>query len=152
MTDDDGKHRSLVDQYANVQLPPPAIGPAATPIGIGAVGSAAAVPAARPETFVCLRGPCRFYWELETFMASGNPQTTWDPEIGLKDEHGKPIRMPRQVNRTCLVHPGTETELTEDVVYNCSRWDPMSPREVRAREKRIAKYFRNYPHHRDPKP
>ena len=144
---EDGKHRSLVDQYKDVELPPPAMGPNMTPM-MGPVGSSPAVPAATPDHFVCLRGPCRHYWQLETFMASGNPAMTWDPEVGLKDEDGKPIRVPRQINRSCLVHPGTETELTEDSVYSCSRWDPLSPREVRARQKRIDKYLRNYPQFR----
>jgi hypothetical protein len=112
------------------------------------IGMAPSVPAATPEHFLCLRGPCAHYWELETFFASGNPSMTWDAEDGLKDDSGKPVRMPRQISRSCLAQPGMETELTDDVVYACNRWTPMTARELRARDKRRAKYLKIYPEHR----
>ncbi len=140
--DEKGKYRAPIDRYKDVDLPPPAVGPGATPM-MGPIGEAPAVPAATPENFICLRGPCRHYWQRATFMASGNPSSTWDPEVGLKDDQGNPIQMPRQIDRTCLAHNGTETDLTEDNVFECTRWDPMSPRELRARQRRIAAYLRN---------
>lgn len=143
--DDDFKHKAPIDQYEGIEMPLLSVGANGTP-NAGLVGQAAPIPPASPDTFVCLRGPCRHYWELVTFMASGNPAETWGPD-GLKDDDGNPIRMPRQINRTCLAHPGTETELTEDTVYACNRWDPLTPREVRARDKRIRKYLKLYPQH-----
>lgn len=114
----------------------------------GPVGMAPSVPAATPEHFMCLRGPCRHYWQLETFFASGNPKETWDAEDGLKNEDGTPVRMPRQISRSCLAQPGMETELTDDNVYDCNRWDPMTPRELRQQAKRRSKYLKLHPEHR----
>lgn len=119
--------RAPLDTYANVPSSPlPEMAPDGGPIA-QPIGNPPAVPAATASLFVCLRGPCRHYWELETHIVSGNPASTWDPVDGLKDQAGQPIRQPRQISRTCLVHPGFETELTEDVVYACSRWDPEQP-------------------------
>jgi hypothetical protein len=126
-------------------LPPIAPDGGFTP---GPIGMSPSVPAATPEHFMCLRGPCRHYWQLETFFASGNPMQTWDAVDGLKDSDGKPVRMPRQISRSCLAQPGMETELTDDVVYECSRWDPLSPREVRRLERRREKYYKIRPNHR----
>ncbi len=150
MTDQADKHRSPTDAYKDFEPGPlPAIAPDGGFVpSAGPIGLPAAIPPAHPDSFICLRGPCRYYWQLETFLESGNPKETWDPEIGLKDEHGEPIRMPRQITRTCLAHPGTTQELTEDTVFSCNRFDPLSPREVKGRQKRIEKYLRRYPQHR----
>jgi hypothetical protein len=77
-------------------------------------------------------------------MASGNPAETWG-EDGLKDEAGQPIRQPRQINRSCLSAPGNEMELTDDAVYFCNRWDPMTPRELRRREKPQQRHLKMHP-------
>ena len=141
------KVRTPIDQYQDIGLGP--LPPIAPDGGFmpGGVGLPVPVPAATPANFVCLRGPCRHYWELETWMASGNPAETFGPD-GLRDPvTGRPLRAPRQINRTCLVHPGTETELTEDCVSNCSRWDPLSPRELRKRLKARERYYRDHPEH-----
>jgi hypothetical protein len=146
--DEDDKHKSPIDQYKDVELGGlPAIAPDGGFMP-GPLGVPPSVPAATPADFVCLRGPCRHYWQLETFMASGNPSDTWG-EGGLVDvETGKPLRIPRQINRSCLAHPGTETELTEDCVYSCNKWDPLTPRELKARGKRQTKYFKLHPEQR----
>ena len=146
---DSGKVKAPLDQYAQVEPAPlPPIGHDGAPI-LGAIGLPPPVPAATPRNFVCLRGPCRFYWELHTFMGSGNPAATWG-EDGLKDEDGNRIREPRQINRVCLVHPGTETELTEDCVFHCTKWDPLLPRETKRLERRRSKYLRLHPDHAPP--
>ncbi len=125
--EDDDDIKAPRERYANIEPADlPVIGPDGG-FAPGAVGVPPSVPAATPENFVCLRGPCRHYWQRSTFMASGNPDSTWG-EDGLKDvDTGEPLREPRQIDRTCLAHPGTETELTEDTVYECSRWVPVSP-------------------------
>jgi hypothetical protein len=147
--DDDLDERRKVpaEQYKDISpAPMPPIAPdGGIAPGYG-IGLAPAVPAATPTNFVCLRGPCRHYWEVHTFMASGNPAETWG-EDGLKDEHGKPIRQPRQINRSCLSAAGNEMELTEDTVYFCNRWDPLTARELRRREKPQQRYLKLHPEH-----
>lgn len=152
--DADEKVRVPLDTYKNFQpggLPPIAPDGGFVP---GPIGNPAPVDAATPENFICLRGPCRHYWELKSFMASGNPQETWDPVLGLKDPlTGKPVTVPRQISRSCTAHPGTETDITEDCVYDCSRWSPLTEREVRKNpdNKRREKYLKLHPEHRGPK-
>lgn len=132
------KRKAPGDHYQDIEQPPLAIAPDGG-IAPDMVGPPTPVPAATPQNFVCLRGPCRHYWELTTWMGSGNPAETW-AELG--------VREPRQISRSCLAHPGTETELTEDCAFECNRWDPLSPREVRKREKRRARHYRRHPDHR----
>ena len=71
---------------------------------------------------VCLQGPCRHYWHLVTLGPDGKAS-------GLRQHH-----------HTCLVQPGRETDLGDDFVFECSRWDPMSPFEHEEREHRRNKY------------
>jgi hypothetical protein len=121
------------ERYADVQLPP---GPPIAPDGGIAPGygiqPAPAPPEATPDAFVCLRGPCRHYWHLETFAGAGNPKGTFE-NLGLRE--------PRQINRTCIANPGHETDLTEDCVYECNLWDPLSPDQLDAIEARRRRYF-----------
>lgn len=79
------------------------------------------LPAATPENFVCLRGPCRHHWHLVTMAGEGNPAGTW-AELGLK--------APRQHHYACTANPGMETDLTDDCVFECSRWDPTPPHDL----------------------
>lgn len=67
------------------------------------------IPPASPEEFVCLRGPCRHYIELESLA-----------EVEVKIEGYQPV----QKNRYCRVIPGVYLDLTEDSVFGCNRWDP----------------------------
>lgn len=143
--ENDDKHKAPLDQYEGVELPAIAVAPDG---GIVGVGSPISVPAATPENFVCLRGPCRHYWQVETFIAAGNPSGTFGPKGLIDPETKKPLRIPRQINRSCLAHPGTETELTEDCAFACNKWDPLTPREVRTKEKAAEKYYRIHPNHR----
>ena len=147
LDDDDGKYRDpalVYDRVAPSPLPP--MGPDGGPLGTGGVGPPPPLPAATPDHFVCLRGPCLHYWQMETHMDAGNPAETWG-EDGLRDDEGKPVRQPRQISRTCLVHPGVEVELTENVVYACSRWEPQLPGDLKRRDKRRRVYLKQYPHH-----
>jgi len=99
----------------------------------------APVPPATPELFICLRGPCRHYWEIEAYFESGNPADIWE-ELGLPP--------PRQIHRTCKAHPGTETELTEGLVYACNLWDPLEPEELVQLDARRRRYYERNPTHR----
>jgi hypothetical protein len=85
---------------------------------------------------VCRRGPCRHYWHLVTDFPSGNPDSTWT-DLG--------IPKPRQHNHACLVNIGMETDLTEDFVYQCNRWDPITPRESDEISMRRELYYREHP-------
>lgn len=148
-TDREEDTRKRIDpsaRFSDVELAAVPMGPAATPLA-GPIGSTPPIPDATPATFICLRGPCRHYWQMSTHVESGNPKETWDPEIGLKDADGNPVRQPKQINRVCLAHPGVETELDDNIVYSCTRWSPLTPREVRKLEKLRAKYYKQFPEH-----
>lgn len=135
------------DDFEPGEIP---VGPDGAPV-LSPVGQGPALPAATPRNMICLRGPCLHYLETETFLASGNPKDTWDPEHGLKDpQTGLPVRMPRQVNRTCLVHPGTVVELTDENVYTCNRWDPIPPKELARLAKRRERHYQRHPDHLPP--
>lgn len=92
----------------------------------------ARIPAATPENFVCMRGPCRHYWRLVSDAHLGNPEETL-VEIGIKGQ---------QVHHTCTVNPGTETSFADNVAYECSRWDPMTPREIKKIASRRKAFWR----------
>jgi hypothetical protein len=65
------------------------------------------VPPATEQTFVCLRGPCRFYWEREHPFGDG---------------------LHRQRLRVCTFGPQA-VELTDGNVLDCNRHEP--PRLLR---------------------
>lgn len=70
----------------------------------------APLPAATPEHFVCLRGPCRHYFQIRTLAG-----------VQLRGvEH-----IPTQVSRYCTAISGVQLDLTEDLVFECSRWEPQ---------------------------
>jgi hypothetical protein len=141
------KSKSPIEQFSAIEpspLPPLALDGG---FAAGPIGAPPPIPPATPATFVCLRGPCRHYWELVSHMESGNPKETWG-EGGLVDADGHALEQPRAVSRTCVANPGYETDLTDDNVYACNRWDPLSPREVKRLEKRRSKYLKLHPDHR----
>ncbi len=139
------KTKSPIEQFSAIEPSP--LPPIAPDGGFaGPIGAPPPIPPATPDTFMCLRGPCRFYWELITHMESGNPAETWGEE-GLRDEHGEPIAQPRAISRTCVANTGHETDLTDDNVYECNRWDPLTAREVKRLDKRRSKYLRLHPDH-----
>lgn len=86
----------------------------------GEVGQPSSIPPRNPKHFVCLRGPCRHFWHFKTSAGAGNPAETWEA-LGMEE--------PKQSNYFCLLHP-SETELTDDNVYECNRWDPMTRSEL----------------------
>ncbi len=91
-------------------------------INAGFIGAPAATPPRTPENFVCLRGPCRYYWRLVTMANEGNPAETWKA-LGRDP--------PRQHHHVCLLDPSGETDFTDgDNAYDCNKWDPMTVNEV----------------------
>lgn len=123
--------RSRRDDEPDDDYNPPAI-----PMGpdgpIDALGHPPAVPERIPENFVCLRGPCRHYWTLVTMAQEGNPAETWE-HLG--------IDAPRRHHHLCLVNPGYETAFEDDNAYECSRWDPLEPRELVQLNRRRRRYY-----------
>lgn len=83
------------------------------------------IPPATPETMVCLRGPCKHYMELQSMFQHGNTKGTL--------EH-----VPKQTNRFCRAIEGTDIDLTDELVYNCSEWEPLLKAETLLRETRRA--------------
>jgi len=73
------------------------------------------LPVLTRETTICLRGPCRHYWEMKVEADAGNPDGTWE-HLGV----AKPCHM----IRTCLANPGYETDLADTAVLECNRWSP----------------------------
>jgi hypothetical protein len=102
----------------------------------GAVGDPQAVPPRTPEHLVCMRGPCRHYWHVVTMAQEGNPEDTWE-HLG--------IEAPRAHHYVCLVNPGMETEFTDDTVYECSRWEPMTEGELVQLGKRRRSFYQRHP-------
>lgn len=79
------RHKSPTDVYADIAPQPlPPIAPDGG-IAPGTVGAPAPLPAATPQTFICLRGPCRHYHEIKIHLDVGNPAQTFDPVHGLRD-------------------------------------------------------------------
>lgn len=141
--DDDGRERIPLETFRGFQPGAVAVAPDGGPVP-GIIGPPVSIPDATPALFVCLRGPCRYYWELATLLVSGNPAETWG-EGGLKDESGKPIRPPRQITRSCTYQDGIDTQFTDDIVYACNRWDPILPADEKRLEKRRRVYLKMFP-------
>lgn len=88
--------------------------------GIGSLGPPEPVPERTPENMICLRGPCRHYWHMVAMADAGNPAGTW-AKLG--------VDAPRQHHHTCLAGP-EETDLAEDNVFECNRWEPYTNDEL----------------------
>lgn len=89
------------------------------------------VPAALPENFICLRG-CRYYMETRMPAQLGNARGTFD----------KPMV---QVNRFCHRMPGVYITLTDEIVHDCSAWDPLTLDEYDDIAERRRIYQQNHP-------
>jgi hypothetical protein len=88
-----------------------------------AVGQAPPEPSA--DELLCIHGPCRYYWELETNFNAGNPEGTFEP--------GKE---PRLTRRWCIRCPQDTTDLKGAAVYSCTEYEPMTTAELQERKRR----------------
>jgi len=68
------------------------------------------IPEAIPANFVCLRGPCRYYFEIASHFEGEAPE-------GIT---------PKQFSRVCTVVKGVETDITDNVIYACNMWAPIT--------------------------
>lgn len=125
------------DEFAPAPLP---VGPDGNPTP-GVVGLPDPLPPATPEHWICLRGPCRHYMRMVGVAELGNPEGTFEKDA-----------IPRQHYHWCLGIPGQYTDMGEDMIFECNRWDPVdedAPEHL-ARERRRSKYLQLHPDH-DPK-
>lgn len=118
--------RKVLDPFKDVDpMPTPMAGPDGGPVMQGYLGPAEPIPAATPENFICLAGPCRYYIEIHSYA-----------EVETRGLS----HTPRQINRLCRVMSGVELDLTDDCVFACSEWDPQDPKELAARDARRKTY------------
>lgn len=120
--DPDDKVKSLETRYADFE-------PAPAPVGGPSLGYAMEPAEVAPPITesVCARGPCRHFWHMVSSAPMGNPPGTFEA-LGLVE--------PRQHNYVCLAHPGTETDLGDDQVFDCNRWDPIPASSLARRARR----------------
>ena len=123
---DEEKIVSPKDRYADEEVSP--LPPLAKDGGVMPIMPLSApkpLPVASPQNFICLRGPCAHYVELNSIA-----------EVELKADY-----QPVQINRYCRVVPGVLLDITEDCVFTCNRWDPEDPKDrkhgVESRQKRF---------------
>jgi len=119
---------SLLSGVEGSQLPPIAPDGGFSP----AIGEPFKIPDAIPENFICLRGPCHYYMESIMVFGAGNTRDSLPRE-------------PLLVTRRCLRIPGYEIDLSDELVRDCNRFDPMSPEEVSTLEVRRNRYYQANP-------
>src|SRR6185436_8511362 len=104
------------------------VGPEGSFIPATAVYESDPIPEATEENMVCLRGPCRHYLEMRPFFAAGNAKGTLDHHHVL-------------VKRTCMVISGYEVDMTDEVMNECTGWDPLMPEELALKNSRRERYY-----------
>lgn len=117
---DDPLNRLLAEDFDPGPVPGPGFMPTVGPMP-------EPIPPATPETMVCLRGPCKHYMELTSMFQHGNTKGTL--------EH-----VPKQTNRFCRAIDGTDIDLTDELVFDCSEWEPLLKAEKLVRATRRAQY------------
>jgi hypothetical protein len=104
----------------------------------------APTPEATEDNMICLRGPCRHFHTMVTTAGEGNPEG-WTDNLEDIDGNIVSISEPRMHHMLCWVQPGVEIELTGDCVFDCSRWEPLLPRDTKALTYRRNAYFEDHP-------
>lgn len=84
------------------------------------------IPEATVQTMVCLRN-CRHYFETAVPFAAGNPKGTFK-------------KLPVQTTRYCTV-TASPIDLTDENVFDCTRWDPLEPDVLAATLKRREDWY-----------
>lgn len=133
----DSRHHERDDEEEFEFPSPPVASDGGIAPGYGLIGRPADLPPWTADHAKCLQGPCRHYWHLVTSAGLGNPKGTF--------EEGKE---PREHHHTCLVNPGYETSLQEDMVYECSRWEPAPDVEIERLTTARETYYQRHPEHR----
>lgn len=91
-----------------------------------------------PEHCPCLRGPCRYFWQLRTHFDHGNAAGTLEQQ-------------PRFRRLLCTAQDGVYLSMSADApVLECDRWDPLSERDqLDVEARRTQHYEANPDHHPD---
>lgn len=116
-----------MDTLFDTDFGPLPIGPEGSFVPNTAVYESEPIPEANEENMVCLRGPCRHYLEMRPHFAAGNARDSLDHAHVL-------------VKRTCMVITGYEVDMTDEVMKDCSGWDPLMPEDVFERNQRRERY------------
>lgn len=110
--EDDDKLENLnnFDDFQPGALPPEVVAPP-TASGVPHLPLAPPIPLppAVPEHFVCLRGPCKHYMEIQS------PSDVENRTLGY---------LPVQTSRYCRGVQGALLALDDDTVFACTEWDP----------------------------
>lgn len=85
-------------------------------------------PAATPENFICLRGPCVHYWEQKMHLNVGNTRDVLD-------------HAPMLVSRGCMKQPGYYYDLTDETIADCNQWMPQDPDQQKKVVDRREKFY-----------
>lgn len=118
--DDDEDQIDALDRLLREadELPPPPVGMDGT---FARMPRPDPIPEASPRTMICLRGPCQHYVEIITRAQTMNARGTLP-------------KAPRSTNRFCTVIPSGETDLTDELVEECSHWTPRDELAVKSLE------------------
>ena len=133
--DDDYDDEAYVNPLDNLLATD--LGPMAVPSPEGVLGvpnmMPEPIPAATPENLVCLKGPCRHYYEAHTGIETLNSRGTL-------------TKRPVQITRYCraLTSP---VDLTDETVHFCRDWAPLRKAEIAELEDRRQEYYQDHPEH-----
>lgn len=124
---------SLIDPLDALLSAEPSAAPVPGPDGFfpNIVMDPEPLPEATPEHFICLRGPCRHYMETSVMFPASNPRGQ--------------LKKPKQITRMCSALPQTYMDLTDENVYTCSKWSPLTPAELTAEEQLREDYYQRNP-------
>jgi hypothetical protein len=85
------------------------------------MGEPAPIPEANIDTMICMAGPCRHYVSQIVWFPSGN--TEGSPGYDAKEEV-------RYCDRLRSAH----ISLTDELVFQCNCWEPLSEEEIEKRK------------------
>lgn len=120
-----------LDAFLSTDLPPLAVSPdgSARP---GIIGEPFKIPDATPENFICLRGPCRNYFETQMVFGVGNTRDSLETE-------------PILIKRMCTRVAGLDFDLTDECIKKCSDWSPYTEAELNDVAARQDNFYQRFP-------
>jgi hypothetical protein len=131
---DNSNEVDIIDSILEGESSPASMGPGGqifTPLAYDSLP----MPDYTPENVICLRGPCKHYWEMKLFFESGNTEGTM-PEA------------PKYTQRACLRQSGVVQNLNDDVVFECSSWEPMTKVERNVQDAAREEFYQENPQFR----